>query len=889
VRNPFPPAGGARRLEGNEPLVLEGEHAWFVSDGTLAVFRGADASGGGARRYCFSIEAGGAILWQPGTVARPLIAVAVEPATLVPAHMEAAVTALAAGDTDATAVLRAWLTALSTNLDEAGLARLEEPPALATPGEVARLLAAAQDLFLRGSDVVERARDERARKRFDERQRLNEVVTAETLAGLTRIGARGASEAAPSIADAPLVSVLKQVGAHCGIEIRVPASSGGTAPGLEAILDASGARARKILLKGAWWRRGGEPFLATRAADGEPVGLVPVRRPWFRGVTYRALVASGPPRDVDAALAAGLAPQAFALHPPITGAMSALAVARWALSGTGREFVMAVLAGIAVVLLGMVTPQATKILFEVAIPDADRRTLLDLGAALLAATTGALLFDLARALALLRLAASSSARLQLGVWDRLLDQSPRFFRAFTAGDLESRVGAVTQIRNTLNITTLGTLIGAVASVLNIGLLYWYSPSLTVAAVGIAAVALIVNATSSVMMRRFLVQLHDREGQLRGLVIQLIGAVPKLRTAGAEMRAFAQWGRAYGAKMHVMQRLRILNDRVRLVGVVIAPLATATLFWMAGADVFSDRPTLSVGTFVAFSVAFGTFLAGVTTLGDSAQLLLGVSAMWSRLKPILDTEPELQAQKNPPGRLTGRIRIEHATFRYRDDGPLTLDDVSIAAEPGECIALVGPSGSGKSTIVNLLLRFETPLSGAIYFDRHDLKGLDILAVRQQLGVVSQENRILAGSIFDNIASGSTATHDEAWEAARAAGIEDEIRQMPMGLHTFVSEGGTNLSGGQRQRLLIARVLLRRPAIIILDEATSALDNKSQAVVTESLNRLKVTRILIAHRMSTIRQADRIYVIEAGRVVQQGTFEVLMSQEGLFARLMKRQVA
>ncbi len=342
-------------------------------------------------------------------------------------------------------------------------------------------------------------------------------------------------------------------------------------------------------------------------------------------------------------------------------------------------------------------------------------------------------------------------------------------------------------------------------------------------------------------------------------------------------------------MQTMQRLRILNDHQRLAGVVMAPLSTAILFWLAGADMFGDRPTLSVGAFVAFSAAFGTFLAGVTTLGDSAQLLLGVSALWARLSPILEADPELQGQKNPPGRLTGRIRMDHVTFRYRDDGPMTLDNVSIAAEPGECIALVGPSGSGKSTIVGLMLRFELPISGGVYFDDHDLKGLDILAVRQQLGVVSQENKILAGSIFDNIASGSKATHDQVWDAARAAGIEDEIRLMPMGLHTFVSEGGTNLSGGQRQRLLIARVLLRKPAIMILDEATSALDNRSQAIVTNSLNQLKVTRILIAHRMSTIRQADRIYVIEAGRVVQHGSFEALMREEGLFARLMQRQVA
>jgi len=298
--------------------------------------------------------------------------------------------------------------------------------------------------------------------------------------------------------------------------------------------------------------------------------------------------------------------------------------------------------------------------------------------------------------------------------------------------------------------------------------------------------------------------------------------------------------------------------------------------------------LTLGAFIAFSAAFGTFLAGATTLGDSSAMLLTVSAMWKRMSPILQTEPEAHSHKNSPGILSGSIRVDHVTFRYRDDGPLTLDDVSISAEPGECVAIVGPSGSGKSTIINLLLRFETPSAGAIYYDNHDLNSLDVLAVRRQLGVVTQENKILAGSLYDNIACGSLAAMEDAWEATRAAGLDEDIRQMPMGLHTMVSEGGGNISGGQRQRLLIARAMVQKPRILILDEATSALDNRTQAIVTESLSKLQVTRIIVAHRLSTIRQADRIYVIEAGRVVQQGSFDELMRQDGLFLRLMQRQM-
>jgi ABC-type bacteriocin/lantibiotic exporter with double-glycine peptidase domain len=216
-------------------------------------------------------------------------------------------------------------------------------------------------------------------------------------------------------------------------------------------------------------------------------------------------------------------------------------------------------------------------------------------------------------------------------------------------------------------------------------------------------------------------------------------------------------------------------------------------------------------------------------------------------------------------------------------------VSIQADPGECIALTGPSGCGKSTLLNLVLRFDTPHSGAIYLDGRDLSSLDITAVRRQIGVVTQDGRIMAGSLFENICAGGSHTMDEAWESAAAAGLADDIKSMPMGMHTVVSEGGGNLSGGQRQRVLIARALILKPMILIFDEATSALDNRTQAIVTASLNRMKATRILVAHRLSTIRHADRIYVMEKGRIVQQGRYDELADSPGLFARLVQRQKA
>ncbi|MEL6462358.1 MAG: ATP-binding cassette domain-containing protein, partial [Cyanobacteria bacterium J06621_15] len=218
----------------------------------------------------------------------------------------------------------------------------------------------------------------------------------------------------------------------------------------------------------------------------------------------------------------------------------------------------------------------------------------------------------------------------------------------------------------------------------------------------------------------------------------------------------------------------------------------------------------------------------------------------------------------------------------------LDNITIKAQPGEFIAIVGPSGSGKSTIFRLLLGFETPESGTVFYDNQDLSTLNITAIRKQLGVVLQNGRIMSGSIWENIAGGAIVTQDKAIQALEMAGLSEDIKSMPMGIHTLVSEGGGNLSGGQRQRLFIARALVHQPQILLFDEATSALDNRTQAIVTQSLEQLGVTRVVIAHRLSTIRHADKIYVMQSGKIVQQGSFNELSAVEGLFADLIERQM-
>ena len=428
------------------------------------------------------------------------------------------------------------------------------------------------------------------------------------------------------------------------------------------------------------------------------------------------------------------------------------------------------------------------------------------------------------------------------------------------------------------------------ALLNLGLLFYYSGQLAVLALVVALLIMAVTAGSGIVLLQKQRPLLELDGQLYGLMVQLINGISKLRIAGAEGRAFGQWGEKYRQIVRLDLSSQEIEDGVNVFNSVMPTITSIALFGLASTLVSPmSQLGLSTGTFLAFNTAFAIFISGATDLSLALIEVWDVIPLWARSQPILQAEPEVDTQKADPGRLTGHFCVDRVTFRYREDGPLILDDVTVEAKPGEFIALVGPSGSGKSTVLRLLLGFEQPQSGTVYYDGQDLSGLNITAVRRQLGVVLQNGRINAGSIYENIAGGALISLGDAWKAAEGAGFADDIRSFPMGMQTVISEGGSNLSGGQRQRLVIARALALNPKILLLDEATSALDNRTQAIVSESLDKLKVTRVVVAHRLSTIRNADHIYVIQAGRVVQQGNFDELAAQTGLFAQLIKRQIA
>ncbi|MBD2069522.1 NHLP bacteriocin export ABC transporter permease/ATPase subunit [Leptolyngbya sp. FACHB-671] len=683
----------------------------------------------------------------------------------------------------------------------------------------------------------------------------------------------------------PLLVAAGAVGKAAGISIRPLGKSvdlSRVRDPLEAILRASRVRGRRVLLQDNWWQQDCGPLLAFIQATQQPVALLPDAAD--RYILFDSIHDSR--TLITADVAQTVVPFAYMFYRPLPDrALKAIDLLRFALKNRAKDLLMILLTGIAVTLLGMLTPYATSILIDSAIPDGDRGLLLQVGLGLFVVAIGIALFRLAQGLFLLRLETSSDAATQAAVWDRLLTLPVSFFRQYTVGDLQSRVMSVSQIRRQLGGTTLINLTSALFALLNLGLLLYYSFKLALIAVVVAAVVILVTFISSVLLIRKVRPLLELRGALFGQTVQLINGISKLRVANAESRAFAFWSKTYHRQIKLDLGTQYIEDGIALFNTVMPTLTSAVLFWFTIQLMTAPEAVgLSIGTFLAFNTAFGTFIKGATDLSNTLTGALQIVPQWKRAQPILATVPEVDLSKADPGQLKGRIIVDRISFRYRQEGASTLNDVSLYAEPGEFVALVGSSGSGKSTLLRLLLGFETPEMGAVYYDGQDLAGLDVDAVRRQMGVVLQSGRILSASIFENIASGAHISLDEAWEAAQMAGLAEDITAMPMQMHTVISEGGGNLSGGQRQRLLIARALALKPRILLFDEATSALDNKTQAIVSDSLDRLQATRLVIAHRLSTIRNADRIYVLQAGRIVQQGSFTELENQAGLFAQLM-----
>ena len=735
------------------------------------------------------------------------------------------------------------------------------------------------------------------------------VASSEILAaGIARLAGQVAADGLVQPSGDPAWRAIRRVAADLGQV--VPEQSSGipfswpAAVRIAELAAEAELRVRMVLLREQWWRRDNGPLLGVREPDDMPVALL------YRAGCYWAWdPVSGSERSVGRTEAETFASGAWTLYRTYpVAAVSLPGLVRFAghgLGGVGLRFGALSLLG---ALLGIAVPAATGILVETIIPASARGQLAVLGGGLLAAMLSLAGLRVTRGLLLQQMEAQLSLTTHAAVFDRLLRLPIGFFRAFDIGDLGDRVMSVDRMRQILTGATLsGALSGALALA---NLIVMLLCDVKLALVGLAA-ALAYAAFCGWMgfyqLRRER-QLAALRAKAESFVLQAISGVAKLKVAAALDRAFAIWAGAYGGQREAFKATQATNNLQAVWSAGFMPLVMSALFVVAASvtagltthdtgaasralasrGALPEAAGFGLGAWLAFVSAFGQLMSGIGQTVSAVTSALGVVPLYERARPILEALPEDSIGTQKPGVLTGAIEFNGVTFGYTGDTQPVLKGLSFTIEPGEYVAIVGPSGSGKSTILRLLLGLETPTAGSVLFDGLPLTSLDLRALRRQIGVVLQNGRIQPGTVLTNIGGGRPIGPEEAMEAARLAGFADDLGMLPMGLHTVLTDGGGTLSGGQRQRVMIARALARRPRILLLDEATSALDNRTQALVTQTVARLGLTRIVVAHRLSTIAMVNRILVLDRGELVQSGGFDELTQTPGLFRDLARRQM-
>ncbi len=647
---------------------------------------------------------------------------------------------------------------------------------------------------------------------------------------------------------------------------------------LEFLLRPSGIMRREVSLKGDWYKDSMGPLLGF-FQDGSPAALIP------HGGGYRFFDwESARTVRLNKDTASRLKEEAFCFYKPLPlGRMTVRDLFGYiwgTLSAFDYMFLLCVT--LAVTLLGLISPAITQLLYSYIVPSGQISLLLSLAVMLTGTTVSAALVGIVRQLALSRMETKLSVSVEAAVMARVLSLPASFFKQFSAGDLSIRMQGIGQLCAAISSAVLGIGASSLFSLIYLGQVFSFAPSLVAPSLLITLLSLAVTALSALCQVRYGKKQLMAAAKNSGVVFSLFTGIQKIRLAGAERRAFAHWAEGYREQAEYQYASPVFVRAGEAIAAGITTVGTILIYYSAAMH------QVAAADYIAFSASFGMVSGALTSLASVGVMAAQIRPLVEMVEPILQAEPEVAEGKQMIRRLSGGLELSNISFRYVPDGPLILDNVSLKIRPGQYVAVVGETGCGKSTLMRLMLGFEKPQKGAVYYDGKDLAKADLKSLRQHIGVVMQNGKLFQGDIYSNIViSAPELSLDDAWEAAEMAGIADDIRAMPMGMHTLISEGGGGISGGQRQRLMIARAIAPRPRILMLDEATSALDNVTQKKVSDSLERLGSTRIVIAHRLSTIRHCDRILVMEKGRITADGTYEELMRTNEYFAGLVRRQ--
>jgi len=649
---------------------------------------------------------------------------------------------------------------------------------------------------------------------------------------------------------------------------------------LEYCLRPHGIMRRSVQLEEGWYRDAFGPMLAFRKEDGAAVALLP--KP-FIGYRFRDPV-SGETVNLNAKTAEQFDREAICFYRPLPlkklGIPDLIVYMKDCLSVGDYAFLLALtLAG---TLLGLMLTSITRALTGFVLESGDMALLMGTAVFMISVIFSTQLIGAAQSLMMNRLEIKTSLAVEASMMMRVMNLPANFFRQYSSGELSSRYSAVNQLCELLLGNVFSTGLGAAFSLLYITQIFHYAPALVGPALLILLASIVISVLSSLTQMRISRQIMEKGAKENGLSFALINGVQKIKLAGAEKRAFAKWGRAYAEVSELSYNPPVLIRANTAITSAVSLVGTIVLYYLA------VKTSVTPSEYIAFNTAFGAVSASFAALTGVALSVARIRPILEMAEPILKTEPESAENKSVVTKLSGNIELSNVYFRYNQNAPYVVNGMSLKIRAGEYIAIVGSTGCGKSTLVRLLLGFETPEKGAVYYDGKDLTGLDLRSLRRRIGTVTQDGSLFQGDIYSNIVI--SAPHlglDEAWEAAELAGIADDIRAMPMGMQTLISEGQGGISGGQKQRLMIARAVAPKPKILIFDEATSALDNRTQKQVSEALDSLNCTRIVIAHRLSTIRNCDRILVLDGGKILEDGTYDELIEKNGFFAELVSRQ--
>jgi len=650
---------------------------------------------------------------------------------------------------------------------------------------------------------------------------------------------------------------------------------------MDYLLNPEGIMRRTVKLTDVWYRKAIGAMLATLKETGDVVALIPRKSTGYSYYDYR----QGRRVVVTKEVAARIDEDAVCFYKPLPQKeITAKDFIIYSLQALNiGDIVMLAAFTLTLTLVGMLVPFVVNQLFKSAQYSAGSIPVWPAVTMLIGVSVSSAFIRTSSGLVSARINTRIASSVSAAMMARVLALPARFFKDHSAGEISQRLGMAERVCSVLFSASLVITMTSLFSLVYVGQIFLYASVLVIPAMVVIAVSLTVSVLTSFAQFSHSKKTMEASAKESGLVFSLIRGVPKLKLSGSERRAFAKWSDVYVKSATLQYAPPLLVKYSSALAMSISLIGIIVMYYYAAAG------GVSMPDYMAFNVAYGMVSGAFLALTGTALTIGNVAMQMKFMKPLLEVMPESSEGKKVVTRLSGGIEINNVSFRYSETMPMILDDISLKIRPGQYVAIVGPTGCGKSTLMRILLGLELPNKGAVYYDGQDISSLDLKSLRRNIGTVMQDGKLFQGDVFSNIViSAPQLTLDEAWEAAELAGIADDIRTMPMGMHTVIAEGGGGISGGQKQRLMIARAVAPKPKVLMLDEATSALDNITQRQVSDALAALKCTRIVIAHRLSTIKQATRILVLDGGKIVEDGDYNQLMEQNGIFADLVRRQI-